>query len=259
MKNLKWAIGVLVVIIITAWVIKYFNTPTNTEITNITVPVKQRVDTLFISDSVRAIQQEMLLTQDREIINNLQDSLQRVINRAARIKPEMVVKWRENFVDTYTVGKLKDSLSTVIDDLIAKSHEVTFTQEEFKAYKDKIMASKIPYKIENKYRYETGRVDYSGNIHSDTLSITSEPVVTVGPKTGFLKRPTYNITIGNKNPLISQSDVSSIIYRPERKTQFSLGPMALTDGKNMTAGLGVTIKRGIFSASVGYQFINTQK
>ncbi len=259
---MKYVYQVLVLIIVVFtihWIYDKVMEPKNTITTDVVVPINQNIDTLYIGDSVRAIQQELLLTKDKEVIHSLQDSLQKVINRAASLRPEVIIKYRETYAETHTIGKLEDSLSVIIEDLINKTQETTVTREELLAYKADILSKKIPYKIESKYRYETGKVDYYGNIQSDTLTVISEPVVTVGTKTGFLKRPTYAITIGNKNPYISQSNVSSVIYKPERKLQVSMGPMALTDGKNVSAGLGITLKKGILSASIGYQLVNTQK
>lgn len=73
---------------------------------------------------------------------------------------------------------------------------------------------------------------------------------------------TRNIRYQLKYPVITNNITTTNTVIKEvksKKTQYSVGPMLLTDGKSITIGAGLNIKKGIFSVSLGYTLINSTK
>lgn len=257
MKTLHTIAYIVMLALIVFLAYKYFTLSNRS--TQLTAIEKQQASDIVINDSIKGVEQSILQTSDIKAIRFLQDSLQRLFNEKARVDPEILLKYKETFSQKNQLGEIRDSLFLVIDDLIAKSKDNTISIDSFLAYKNKIINSKIPFKIKNQWLAQGGTIDFKGNIVSDSIIVISEPLITIGEKKALLKQPVYTVTVGNKNPYITTSSLSSVMYKPKKSTEFSVGPMAMFDGKSIVGGAGINLKRGIFSVSLGYQFINTKK
>jgi len=256
-----WIIITVALLIIISITVRKCNNPTNTKIIAADSIIKQKPETPIIKDGVVIGKiQDVLITDDKEIIKKLQDSLLKIINDRSKLIAELTISYNSTYKETAAVGYLRDSLSTEIKKLIDKLKDTTINQADFAAYKAKLLATKVPYTIATKYRYETGRIDYNGNIYSDTLIIKSEPLISFGKRNKWFQSPRYAIVIADKNPYITNSNISSILYKPKPKTEFSIGPMIMANEKGeFSAGIGLNIKKRIFSVSLGYQLISNNK
>jgi hypothetical protein len=265
MKNkiIQWGIIIGIAIIATILILKRCNKPSNQTIDSNIGLVKQKTDQIIINDSLRGIAQDVLITNDPKLIAHITDSLQKDLLAKQGIKdPTVLIKWQDRFIETGSTGKLRDSFAIVFDEILRKSKDSSVSKEELQAYIAKVKAIKTPFEISTKYRYEKGTVDYYGNIRSDSLTIFSEPTISVGEvKKNIFSRPKIKVVIGNKNPLIHSDSLQSIIYvKPSNPLQVSIGPQVLIDSKgNYAGGVGMSFKKGFLDFKVGYLLINKIK
>jgi len=239
-------IAVLILVIILTQTCKK---PKNDVIEDISVPISQNTEQLYINDSLKAVKQSILLAESKQTINNLQDSIEKIVSAYAQIKPTTVIRYVENSTYKDKVGQYQDSLSTLIDTLISlKNQNVEYTKY--------INSKTIPYVISDKWFTQKGSFDLKGSIKIDSLKIISEPYVILGEKGKWYQRKTITALVGNKNPNIVQNNLQSFTYKPKTPVQFSGGPVILTNGTQTSVGAGITIKKGLLSLTVGYQLKN---
>lgn len=249
---------IVVLLIISYFIYKHFKKVSNQIITDVTVPVKQNTKVIKVNDSTKGIFQDILITNDKAVIKNLQDSVLSLLTKNAKLTSTLNISFEEKYKESNATGHLRDSLSIEFNKLLATYKSGLLSMEEFEKIKNDVFNKKIPYTINSQYRKQNGLIDYYGNIINDTLEVTSEPLVSFGTSNKFLERPKYSVVIGNKNPLITTSSAKSIVYIPPVKTEVSFGPQILSNGKSISAGIGINIKRGIFSLSLGYSLINSK-
>lgn len=252
-KPLKTILIIVGILALLGAAIYYFKKPSNQVIDKNTVLVDQKTN-----KTEHGVNQETLVTYDPNLISHLKDSLKdQLIKEAGITKPQTLIKWKTEYIETDTDGEIKDSLSRRIDELIAENRN---NNPNFEALKQALYTKNFPYTINTKYRKESGYFNLNGKVHSDSLKIFSEPTLLLGYKTGFLKRPKLIVTIGDKNPDIKIDSLQSIAaLRVPAKGQLSIGPLFLTDGKNYSGGVGLTYRKGWFSVSAGYQLLTNKK
>lgn len=256
-ENIKILIIAALTIIIIYLLYIHFKEPKNVVITDIHNLPTQTTNQLVVNDSTKGASQTVLITNDPATIKALQSQNQQLLTELAKVKPEYVLAYNEKLKQGEVIGTLKDSLSHTIDQLLAAQANKDISIDSFNRFKANILAHRIPFEItDNKWRFEEGSFDLAGNIQSDSLTILSKPFVTFGEKTGFLKRSTITVVVGNENPLMSQDSLKSYVFKPKTKTEFSFTPIFLSDGKSVTGAFGINIKKSILSLTLGYTLFN---
>ena len=251
-KTTKILLIIAAILIIIGMATCYFKRHSN-QIIDKNVKLTDQKTEHIITDKGNGVSQDVLVTNDPELIKYLTDSLQSDILKKAGInKPVTLIQWKDRYIETNANGTL-DSLSKEIDKLLAKKRDTSVTQEQLDQIKKELLSKKFNYTIDTKYRKEKGWVDLNGIIHSDTLTIFSSPSVIIGEKTGLFKRPKLSIAVTNSNPLIHSDSAQSIVYIPEDRISLSAGPIFLFNNKgNTTIGAGINVKYKWFSVSLGY-------
>jgi len=224
----------------------FYKKPTNIVIDSPTSVQKPTV--VYINDSLKVQKQEMLLTQSKKLIEKLQDSIENLASKATKLSPETLIKYNQLAKYENIVGTYKDSLSSLIDSLIKFKSEPNYKEDYIK-----LLTKKIPYELQDKWFSQSGYFDLNGNIVIKNLVAKSSPYILLGETGKWYQRKTVTAVVGDKNPHVEIDSLQTFKYVPKDKLQFSLGPVVLTDGKSTTFGAGISLKKSIFSLTIGYQ------
>lgn len=255
MNTIKWIVGIAIVLACVGIGLAIFwKKHKNPVINPISVPIKQDTQVIKIDDSTKAYSQTFLVAKDKKTIQMLQDSILRFLTSNAKLIPTTVLTYSEIAQYNSKLGVYQDSLSDLIDSLVKLKN-----QNNEVVYNDIIKNKKFNYRVEDKWFTQNGSFNLTGRISIDSLKVKSEPYVVIGEKGKWYQRKTLTALVGNKNPNIEITGLQSFTYDPDPKWEVSGGPIVLTNIKQTSVGVGVNVKKGIFSASVGYLLPINQK
>lgn len=258
-KTISIIIGIIVLIIVAALLIKRCNTPSNQTIDSNITAVDQKTQHIILNDSTKGISQDVLVTHDPELIKHLTDSISEALNLKIGLKPQTLIQWKDKYIKVADTTKM-DSLSKEIDKILAERGNVNITDAQFEQIKKDLYAQKIPFNKTEPFFHQSGHIDYNGNLVIDTLQIQSGSDVSIGEtRKNIFSHPKIAVVVRNTNPLIQQDSLKSIVYIPPTKSQISFGPMILANkAGDYSLGAGISIKRGIFSFSLGYELLHNK-
>lgn len=258
-NNIKTIIIIVLGIVILYLLYLHFSAPKNIIITDIGKIPTQNTNQIFINDSVKGAYQNVLILQDKKTISELQSKNQKLLSELVRLKPELAVSYTENMEQGEVIGELQDSLSSSIDDLIAAKTNLSISKDSFEMFRLELLSKRIPFTItDNKWRFEKGSFTLGGNIKSDSLKIVSKPSLTFGEKGGFLKRKQLSVIVSNENPFMKQDSLKTFYYKSKDKIKPSISAIGLSDGKSITIGAGLNLRKGPISVTLGYTLLHKQ-
>lgn len=245
MNKLNIIIGVAIVTAITViCLVSFWKKPKND---TVVIPTKQEIRIIYLKDSTKAHEQDVLLTNSKNAITFLQDSLTKLFISLSKIEPTTSVNYTTTSEYTNKLGKYQDSLSGLIDSLIY------YKQNNSKYYDLLLSNKKFNYSIQDKWFSQQGDFDLQGNIKINKLKVKGAPFVVIGEKGKWYQRPTITALVGDENPNIAIDSLKSYMYVPKRKIQLSGTGIILTNGKQTNLGVGLNIKKGPISLTIGYQ------
>jgi hypothetical protein len=219
-----------------------------------------------LNDSLQALKVELRLVSSRD--NLTKDSIIKEAIDKGVIKPDIIVRWREKYLGEAREIALKDSLIDKYNSILALNQKIANAQSEeerlllatkYKKQTEELFAKRITFVDSNEFRSLKGNFGLDSKVNITEDIVISKPYIILGENKRFLNlgEPTFTAIIGNKNPLIKSDSIYATKFKLKPKTNLSFGPMVLTDGKDISAGIGINLRRKIFSFSLGYQLINT--
>lgn len=238
-NNKIYVVGVVIAIIVIIFCcVKYCQKPKN----NVLVPGDIKpdvVNVIKITDSINGLHQNLTVTTDKAQIRVLQDSLQKILNKKAKLDPTIVIKYKESIEQRNLIGKYQDTLAKLIDSSMTQQQQIA----AFNKIKDRLLLTPAKYSFENKWFKQSGVIDKKGAITIDSVSMLSEPYITVGEKGGgWFSRSTLGITIGDHNPGVTYGNLQSFQYTPKpRRWGITVGAGVFATPKGLTYGLGATM------------------
>ena len=225
--------------------------------------IEQPFDTIKLNDSLRIYKQLLYEAVSREELTRADTS--GIINaaiKAGKVKPETVVNWtavneakKRNVILSDSLGRMVAELDASIDRLKLSEFMTAEQIAKYEADRNNLYNARIKFVDSSKYRYLAGDFGLNGKLNIEKDITISEPYVILGEKKKLLNfgDPTYTVVVGDKNPDIKTTKLFSATYQPKKKIQPSIGPIFMTDGKSTNGGVGLNLKRGIISLSLGYK------
>lgn len=225
-----------------------------------------KIEVIKLNDSLNIYKVKISILESRDILTK--DSIIREAISKGGIKPDVVVRWREIYLGQEREISLKDSLIDKYNSIIALNQKMAAAQSEeeriilankYKKETEELFATRIAFVDSSEFRLLKGDFGLNSKVNITKDVVISKPYIVLGENKRFLNlgEPTITAVIGNKNPLIKSDSIYATKFKLKPKTNLSFGPIIMTDGKDISAGIGVNLRRKIFSFSVGYQFINT--
>ena len=219
-----------------------------------------------LNDSLQALKVELKVVSTRD--NITKDSIIKEAINKGEIKPDIVVRWREKYLGEAREIALKDSLIDKYNNIIAINQKIAVAQSEeerlllIKKYNketEELFTKRIAFVDSSEFRLLKGDFGLNSKVNITEDVVISKPYIVLGENKRFLNlgEPTFTAVVGNKNPLIKSDSIYATKFKLKPKTNLSFGPIILTDGKDISAGIGINLRRKIFSFSLGYQLINT--
>lgn len=236
LKAGKIAISVVLFLAIVALIISKCNQQkTNLNITDVKHSA-QTITTEQLNDSLKYAEQTVLLAETNRQMRYLQTTLQAELLKKTKIeKATATIEYKDRIVYVNIPGENSEYIAV---DTTVPENQVVFPLKF--THTSKFM--KLSYRITSK-----------NNSILDSLKIINTGHLIVGEKGKWYQKKTIIAAMVNENPYYIVNSMKSVVYKPKTKTQLSIGPILLTNGKTVSAGTGVVIKKGIFSLSIGYK------
>lgn len=225
-----------------------------------------KVEIIKLNDSLNIYKVKISILESRDILTK--DSIIKEAIDKGNIRPDIIVRWRERYLGEEREISLKDSLINKYNSIIALNQKMATAQSEeeriilankYKKETEELFAARIAFVDSSEFRLLKGDFGLNSKVNITEDVVISKPYIVLGESKRFLNlgEPTFTAVIGNKNPLIKSDSIYATKFKLKPKTNLSFGPIILTDGKDISAGVGINLRRKIFSFSLGYQLINT--
>lgn len=175
----------------------------------------QRLDSLVNIQGQMIFEQEAIVTESKEAIVDLTDSIFKLKNKHDRQIKQVIAYYKgttQTHLDSVFIPYTDTLLQRKFEDSIRQK-----CQEVLKYVSDSFILVPRKVKHETPYYHFTGTVKKEGleiNHLSfpDTLQLRF-----ITKKGGFLKKPTYQVQFFHSNPHVTQTGSNSVIYKPPRK------------------------------------------
>ena len=113
--------------------------------------------------------------------------------------------------------------------------------------------SKDYFKHENNHLKEYYTVYSKDSSAIDSLYLYGKEHIVIGQSGKWFQKKSIKVAITNENPYYLIDGLRTIVYKPPVPVQFSIGPMLMGNQSSLSGGVGVTVRKGIFSISLGYK------
>lgn len=216
---------------------------------------------LRLKDSIQILKQTVNFYESRKGL--VSDSLLKIVVKASGINPIAVVQWHTVYRGNEKNVQLQDSLSGLLAEVLMSQDQLKrlTDSERIKYEKDKVdlYAKRIKFRDSTKYLVTEGDFGIDGkiNIKSDVFS---EPYVIFGDETPVLGigKTKYSVLVGDKNTNSKPINATNSFYYPPQKLELGIGPIIMGSPKQISTGIGLTFKKGIFTGTFGYQLTNNK-
>lgn len=236
-RNLFYSIVVIIVMILLIITgLNYCHSPKN-QLLALNDTARQLQRRIIINDSIHAEQQKVLIAQTRADLLRTQDSMQLLINKAAKVTPEIIIKYIEDIKIRNQIGSYENTIKKLEGEIAYRRKVV----DSFEYYKDRIVLAPFQIKAGNDWFNLRGTIQEKGIFVLDSLDLTKAPYITIGESGKWYQRKTINVVVGDRNPYTNQTSLQSYRYIPKQKhIGMTFGPMAGFSNKGFVYGVGVT-------------------
>ena len=179
-------------------------------------------------------QQEAIIVKDKEVLNNLTDTIfnlkrKRSENTVVYVKgvtETRLVKVNVPFTDSSRINFVKDSISRICKEISSFIKDSTL-----------IVPAKVELKDPN---FSMEGVVTSSGLKIDTLSIPDTLQLRFVEKKGTIfRKPSIKVQYFHTNPLIKDISSNSVFYKPKRKSFFQRVILPVAIG----VGVGILINK----------------
>lgn len=227
----------------------------------------QHTEVIKVNDSINILKQRLYLAENRKDLVQPTETVIQEALRHANISANDIMLWKSIYSGKVRTIEMKDSFNGKIQSILDLQKSVFITSSEaektilrlkYEADLAALLKLRMNYSENTKYRkldFNYG-LDNKVNITKDSTII--EPFVVFGEKNKFLGigKSEYSVVVGDKNPNVTQTSAFSSMYKPRNKVQIGFGPIVLANKTHIDIGAGITLKKGIFSLTLGYSLIN---